>query len=53
MSQILSTKGEIIHRMNEIEESIFITEINPNLSNDKMITKFNNAFDDRREELYR
>ena len=53
MSQILSTKGEIIHRMNETEESIFITEINPALSNDKMITEFNNAFDDRRVELYR
>jgi predicted amidohydrolase len=53
MSQIVSTKGQIIHRMDKIEESVFITEIEPNKSSDKEITEFNNLFTDRRTELYK
>ena len=52
MSQIVDTKGQIIHRMDKIEESVFVTEINPNKSEDKDITELNNLFLDRRTELY-
>ena len=52
MSQIVDTKGQIIHRMDEIEESVFVTEIDPLESDDKGITEFNNLFLDRRTELY-
>ena len=53
MSQIVDTKGQIIHRMNKFEESVFITEIDPLKSEDKDITEFNNLLLDRRTELYR
>ena len=53
MSQIVDTKGQIIHRLNTVEESVFVTEINPIKSEDKDITEFNNLFLDRRAELYR
>ncbi len=53
MSQIVDTKGEIIYRMNKTEESVFITEIEPNKSDNKEITEFNNLFTDRRTELYK
>ena len=53
MSQILSTKGEIIKRMNETEEGVFITEIFPEQADDKTVTEFNDAFADRRPQLYK
>ncbi|MDA3814012.1 MAG: beta-ureidopropionase [Candidatus Cloacimonetes bacterium] len=53
MSQIVDTKGQIIHRMDKNEESVFVTEIDPLESEDKDITEFNNLFLDRRKELYR
>ncbi|MCK4956881.1 MAG: beta-ureidopropionase [Candidatus Cloacimonetes bacterium] len=53
MSQILTTKGEIIHRMNQTEESIYITEIDPTLADDKTITEYNDAFGDRRLDFYK
>ena len=53
MSQIVDTKGQIIHRMNKVEESVFVTEIDPLKSENKDITEFNNLFLDRRTELYR
>ena len=52
MSQILNTKGEILHRFNETEDGVFITEIDPEEANNKMITDFNDAFGDRRTDLY-
>jgi len=51
-SQILTTKGEIVKRLNEDEETIFVTEIEPNLATDKMITEHNHAFNDRRSKFY-
>ena len=51
-SQILNPKGEIIKRFNETEEKLFITEIEPELADDKNITDYNHAFNDRRTELY-
>ncbi len=53
MSQILSTKGDIIKRMNKIEEGVFITEILPEQADDKTVTEFNDAFGDRRPQLYK
>ncbi len=53
MSQIVDTKGNIIHRMDKNEESVFVTEIDPLESDDKGITEFNDLFLDRRTELYR
>lgn len=52
MSQILSTKGEILHRCNETEETVQIVEIYPEKAEDKQITEFNHAFRDRRPEHY-
>ncbi len=52
MSQILGTKGEILHRMDRTEESVFVTSIDPNIANDKMITEYNHAFSDRKTEFY-
>jgi len=53
MSQIVDTNGQIIHRMSETEENIYITEIEPAKSDDKEITEFNNLFSDRRPWMYR
>ncbi len=52
MSQVLSTKGDILLRANETEESLFITEIETDEALDKQVTDFNHAFTDRRTELY-
>jgi len=53
MSQIVDTKGQIIYRMDKTEETVFVTEIEPDKSDDKEITEFNNLFSDRRTELYK
>lgn len=53
MSQIVDTKGQIIHGMDKVEESVFVTEIDPIKAEDKNITEFNNLFLDRKTELYR
>ena len=52
MSQITSPEGEIIKRLNEVEESVYITEINPEEANDKKATEYNDVFTDRRTEFY-
>lgn len=51
-SQILSPKGEIINRAGAGEESVFVTEIDPEEAADKKVTDFNNIFEDRRPEIY-
>jgi predicted amidohydrolase len=51
-SQILTTKGEILNRMNEIEEAVYVTEIETEKANNKDVTEFNNIFADRRTEMY-
>jgi len=53
MSQIVDTKGQIIHRMDNSEESVYVTDINPQESENKNVTEYNNLFTDRRTELYR
>jgi len=51
-SQVLSPKGEIIKRLSETEEKVFVAEIETELSEDKNITEFNNIFSDRKPEFY-
>jgi len=51
-SQILSNKGEIIKRLTEKEETVYITEIDPLLAKNKNITELNNIFSDRKPEFY-
>ncbi len=53
MSQIINTNGQIIHRMDKNEESVFVTEIDPLESDEKDINEYNNLFLDRRTELYK
>ena len=53
MSQIVDIKGQIIHRMDEQEEKVYVAEIDPELSKNKDVTEFNNLFSDRRIEMYR
>ena len=52
MSQILSTKGEIVHRADENEEKVHFAEINTEDALDKNVTEFNHIFSDRRPDLY-
>ena len=51
-SIMVNPKGDIIHIAPEDKEEFFITEINPALALDKMVTEYNNIFEDRREEMY-
>jgi predicted amidohydrolase len=52
MSQILGTKGEILIRMNETEEAIYTVEIDPYLALSKAVTERNDAYTDRRPDMY-
>jgi len=52
MSQILNTKGEVLTAMNKTEESVSVVNINPSEALDKQVTEHNNAFTDRRPEMY-
>jgi predicted amidohydrolase len=51
-SIMVNPKGEVIHIAPEDREECFISEINPALALDKMVTEYNNIFEDRREEMY-
>jgi len=51
-SQILSTKGEILVRMQTIGSGISTCEIDPDLAAIKTVTERNDAFADRRPEFY-
>jgi predicted amidohydrolase len=53
MSQILGTKGEILHRMHMEQEEIAVITIDPFLADNKAVTPYNSVFTDRRPELYR
>ena len=52
MSQVVSPKGELLHRGLENHEEAFVVTIDPLAARDKMITSRNNLFDDRRPQLY-
>ncbi len=51
-SQILGTKGEILIRLSETQESLYTIEIDPFLADNKAVTEHNDAFKDRRTEMY-
>ncbi len=51
-SQIVAPGGELLHRAASQREALFITDINPEDANNKMITEHNHLFDDRRPEFY-
>ena len=51
-SQILSTKGEILIRLNDTEEGIYSVVIDPELSSDKQVSDVNSVFADRRPSMY-
>jgi predicted amidohydrolase len=51
-SQIVSTRGDLIHRAASQREALYITEIDPAEAHDKFITKHNDLFEDRRPEFY-
>lgn len=52
-SQILSTIGDELAKLNATEEGIATVEIDANAAQNKRVTERNNAFTDRRPELYR
>lgn len=52
-SQILSPLGEILLRLGRDEETVMTIEIDVNRSHNKQVTQHNNAFTDRRPEMYR
>jgi predicted amidohydrolase len=51
-SQVTTPKGEVLNRLNETEETVWITNIDPELANNKMVTEFNHVHNDRRSEFY-
>jgi len=51
-SQILNPKGELLASLSTTEEGIATVDIDPNEANNKQVTELNNAFADRRPEMY-
>ncbi len=51
-SQIVAPGGELLHRAASQRDALFITEINPQDADNKMITEHNHLFSDRRPEFY-
>ncbi len=51
-SQIISPKGEILHRGPSERSELYITEINPSKALNKHVTPSNNILKDRRTDIY-
>jgi predicted amidohydrolase len=51
-SEIVNSKGSVLYRASADKEEIFITEINPEESNNKLATNYNDLFKGRRNEFY-
>ena len=51
-SQIVAPGGRLIHRAASQRDALFITDIEPNAADNKMITEHNHLFEDRRPEFY-
>lgn len=51
-SQIVAPGGKLLHRSASQRDALFITEINPEDADNKMITEHNHLFSDRRPEFY-
>lgn len=52
-SQIVAPKGELLFRAPAQRSSLFITDINPALARNKLITPRNDLISDRRPEFYK
>lgn len=52
-SQVVAPKGKLLHRAHSQREELYITEIDPALARDKMMTPLNNLLQDRRPEYYK
>lgn len=52
MSQILNPKGEVLTSLNKTEEDIKFVRINPADAFNKQVTEHNDAFTDRRPDMY-
>jgi len=51
-SQLTSPKGEIINRLDTVQEGTWVASINPHDAQEKMVTEYNHIFNDRRPEYY-
>ncbi|MBL1142476.1 MAG: acyltransferase [Proteobacteria bacterium] len=51
-SQIVAPGGTLLHRAASQRDALYITEINPDDADNKMITEHNHLFNDRRREFY-
>ncbi len=51
-SQLVAPCGKLLHRALSQREALFITDVNPNDADNKMITAHNDLFQDRRPGLY-
>lgn len=51
-SQVVAPGGNLLHRAASQRDALFITEIDPDDANNKMITQYNDVLMDRRPELY-
>ena len=51
-SQITTPQGVVLNRLDEVEESVWTSQINPLTADNKMVTDFNHIHKDRRTELY-
>jgi predicted amidohydrolase len=51
-SQIVAPGGKLLHRAASQRDALFITEIEPDDANNKMITDLNDVIGDRRPEFY-
>ncbi len=51
-SQIVAPGGVLLHRAASQRDALFITDINPEDADNKMITEHNHLFEDRRPEFY-
>lgn len=51
-SQIVAPRGVLLHRAASQRQALVITEIDPQLAEDKKITSLNQMMDDRRPEFY-
>jgi predicted amidohydrolase len=51
-SQVVTPKGEIVHRATADTEELFITEIDVSVAGNKAMTERNDLFRDRRPEFY-
>ncbi len=52
-SEIISPRGEILHRLGDSQPGIGVADIDISLARNKQVTEFNHVMDDRRTAQYR